>query len=128
MPTYSLITRSQKGSKLTTTEMDDNLLYLEELALSTSSGYSFLTYANTGATISTSTVFVGVDSYNFMTLYLPTDSIWIGVEIRVIKTDNSYENSVTINGNFYNGDTTYGLYGRGQVLKTIFDGDQYWIL
>jgi hypothetical protein len=32
MPTYSLTLRSIKGSKLTTTEMDNNLLYLQDLA------------------------------------------------------------------------------------------------
>ena len=32
MPTYSLTLRATKGSKLTTTEMDNNLLYLQNLA------------------------------------------------------------------------------------------------
>lgn len=34
MATYSLTLRGLKGSKLTTSELDDNFLYLEELAMS----------------------------------------------------------------------------------------------
>jgi hypothetical protein len=40
MPTYSLTLRNTKGSKLTTTEMDNNLLYLRDLAGPTGPSYT----------------------------------------------------------------------------------------
>ena len=139
--TYSLVTREGKGSKLTITEMDGNLLYLQQLAQSNgatgpagpagSNNVVFLTYENSNNTTISSTasiIFASNDSgYEYLNLTLPTPTI--GWQMTIVRTDQyNSENGIIINGSFFSGDSNYSLSYSGTNVVIIFDGSVWHVL
>ncbi len=134
--TYSLTTREGKGSKLTISEMDNNLLYLQALAASASAApipwvnnYTpiFLTYDtgnNTTIPATASIIYVSNTTDNVMNLVLATASY---APLIIIRNDPDYfgENSIQLNGEFFAGGTTYLLNATGYNVSIAYDGT-YW--
>lgn len=79
MPTYSLTLRSEKNSRLSITEMDNNFLYLEELALSGTTSTIDLENITTDIIPSEdSTYSLGSSASQWKSLHVSGQTIYIG--------------------------------------------------
>ena len=114
MATYSLTLRGLKGSKLTTSELDDNFLYLEELAMSGGGDTSLveLTYAEAVDLVDSGGVIEG-------TRYLVTGvdpDLWGGTDVLVQGLPDS-NLSLSGWGKFYN--------PRYDVIEVYYGSNSY---
>ena len=156
MSTYSLILReltgpsgsTTKNAKLVASEMDGNLIYLQSLiATSGSTGSQgatgpqgpagsgagnvvFLTYEtdnNTTISSTASMVFLGSDQDSSMNLTLPTPSP--GWQMTLIRNEDYFsENTISINGPFFDGSSNYDMNYSGSNIVIVYDGSTWHIL
>lgn len=75
-------------------------------------------------TTSNAGIFVTVSSYSFMTIDISTGAQ--GQQVMILKTDNSMENELHVNGTFWDGGSLY-LYGPG-CYSLISDGSYWYII
>ena len=110
--------------------MDNNLLYLQQLALgaSFSTTNRVLTSANNSETLLTSDRILFCNAeFSYMSVNLPDVSVMQGIEMKFINISNNYESSFTINGPFLGG-STYNLNTYGHSVTFISDSSTWWIL
>ena len=50
-----------------------------------------------------------------------------GKKLSFVKTDNNYENEVTLHGTF-NSETFYSLYGSGSTATFVSNGNSWWLV
>ena len=137
--TYSLTLReligpsgsTTKGAKLSTSELDGNFIYLQNLATTQVGGVVVLNYeSNNNDTISAtaSVVLVSSDTtYYTFNLNLPTPTI--GWQMTIIRTDNFMsENFISIIGSFFGGGSYFGMSVSGLVVVIVFDGTVWHII
>ena len=141
-----------KGSKLSIDEMDGDLIYLYNLITNTygitgpagptgpigtqgpaGTGIGnaiVLTYENANNTTISSTasvVYLGSDSDNPMYLTLPTPVV--GWQMTIIRNDNYFsENTISINGPFFDGSSNYDMNYSGSNIVINYDGSSWHIL
>lgn len=121
----ALILRSEKGSKLTAEEMDNNLIYLESNG---GGGTTVITITNShnGMTLSAIDSIIFVDLITFSDIILPDPSTAIGKKITFIKKDLGYESGINVYGNFYDGNTFTSIYQPGLGFTVTTDGNVWY--
>lgn len=132
--THSLTLREDKGTRLTVSEVDGNFKYLNNLASSSASQESYrnLTYSDFVAnsfTVSTTDTYLFVECpiAQYLNIYLPDPADMPGKKLSFVKTDNNYENEVTLHGTF-NSETFYSLYGWGSTATFVSNGNSWWLV
>lgn len=132
--THSLTLREDKGTRLTVSEVDGNFKYLNNLASSSASQESYrnLTYSDFVAnsfTVSTTDTYLFVECpiAQYLNIYLPDPADMPGRKLSFVKTDNNYENEVTLHGTF-NSETFYSLYGWGSTATFVSNGITWWLV
>ena len=122
-----LILRENIGRRLTIIEVDNNFTYLQSL---TGPSVVFLTYENDNNTTISSTasmVFVGNDQDNSMSLTLPTPMP--GWQMTLVRNDSYFsENTISINGTFFDGNSNYDMNYSGSNIVIVYDGSSWHIL
>ena len=132
--THSLTLREDKDTRLTVSEVDGNFKYLNNLASSSASQESyrnltlsdFVTNSFTASTTDTY-LFVECPIAQYLNIYLPDPADMPGKKLSFVKTDNNYENEVTLHGTF-NVDTFYSLYGSGSTATFVSNGIAWWLV
>jgi hypothetical protein len=105
MPTYSLTLRSEKNSRLSIAEMDNNFLYLEQLALSGSASAIDLTNLQTDIIPAADSVYsLGTSASQWESLHVSGGTIYVGGV--PISTDGESLVVNSINSNSINLGTT----------------------
>ncbi len=127
----SLILRENIGRRLTIAEVDNNFIYLEDLANSNggTNNVEFVNHSFNGLTLSsTASVFFCSSNFYYTTVNLPDASIMLGKELKFINVANTYEGSFNIDGPFFDSSSGYNLNGFGHTLTIISDGNVWWVL
>jgi hypothetical protein len=132
--THSLTLREDKDTRLSIQEMDNNLKFLNNLALSATpqESYRLLTISDfyeNSCLVSTTDTYLFIDCpFNaYLSLYLPTPAEMPGKKLVFIKTDNHYENYVALHGTF-NNESIYHLNNSGQNATFVSDGNTWWLI
>lgn len=127
----SLILRRNKGSKLTTEELDGNFTYLEGISGGELSTYRTITDANDGETLLATdrTVFVHC-SYQQINLTMPDPTTSGGRYITFIRTDSFFEGTCILYGDFRTPPTTSddSFFLWIDPLTVVSDGNHWYII
>lgn len=131
--THTLTLREDKETRLSVSEVDDNFKYLNNLASSvTSESYRNLTYSDfvqNSFTVETTDTYLFIECpiANYLDVYLPNPEDMAGKKLVFVKTDDNYENSITLHGSF-NNETLYYLNGSGSTVTFISNGNSWWLI
>ena len=128
--TYSITLREDKGSKLTSQEMDSNIKYLNNLSGTGGINTVFsITASSDGWTIpdilSNALIFANIEAYTGININLPANPL-PGQQMVFIKTDNNSEGELSISGTFSDGNSNLILYTQ-QSYTLVSDGLSWYI-
>lgn len=126
MATYSLTTRTAKGSKLSIEEMDNNLLYFQQEITGISPNYRTLSYTNSNAQIraTDSTIFLEINTSTF-SLNMPSPESMIGKELLFVLTATG--STCTLNGTFSNSSFSY-VSSDARSFRYMSNGTYWYVL
>lgn len=126
MATYSLITRTAKGSKLSIEEMDNNLLYFQQSITNISPNYRSMSFSSNNAQIraTDSTIFLSINASTF-SLLMPSPEDMIGKELLFVLTATG--STCTLNGTFSNSTFTY-ISSNVNSVRYISNGTYWYVI